>query len=354
MIAAAGYNVKGIELWNKEPNAGCEAVSSDIASWPSIIPAPNFERYMSSNRFKQWRKYIPCMCADPTKQHDGKQDDWWQFSNAIEEFNEHRRDVVLHSLRLVEDESMAAWVPRTTKFGGLPNLSHINRKPEPLGTEFKDIGCAVLGVLLVLEIQRGKEGMKSMTYNSTIGATAGCTLRLAKEALPIVEGETPALIEGDAWFGSVRCAAALAQEGYKCVLQVKQNNGLFPKKFIKDALADAPGGVHIVLQGTYQNVPLIAIGYRYSTRTTLSFVATKSAGSTRPGTPYEMKFNDDFGNVVVREVDRPDMISEFFKHSNTIDKHNQSRQSELALEKRWLTHDPYFRLLTTLIGTADC
>jgi hypothetical protein len=223
-----------------------------------------------------------------------------------------------------------------------------------LGTEFKDIACAILGVLLALEIQRGKDGMKSKEFNSTIGATAGCTVRLAKEAHPVREGEPPALLEADAWFGSVRCASALAQQGYKCVLQVKQNSCLFPKDFIEDALADAPGGVKIILKATYQDVPLVAIGYRYSTRTTLGFVATKTAGSTRAGEPYEMKFNDDFGNVVIHQVERPEVISEFFKCSNTIDKHNQSRQASLALEKRWLTHDPYFHLLTTLIGMANC
>jgi hypothetical protein len=33
-----------------------------------------------------------------------------------------------------------------------------------------------------------------------------------------------------------------------------------------------------------------------------------------------------------------------------IDKYNQVRQSELGLEKRWLTQNPYFRLHTTIIG----
>ena len=32
---------------------------------------------------------------------------------------------------------MSAIVPRTTPTGGLPTISYIMRKPEPLGTEFK-------------------------------------------------------------------------------------------------------------------------------------------------------------------------------------------------------------------------
>jgi hypothetical protein len=35
-----------------------------------------------------------------------------------------------------------------------------------------------------MEIQRGKDGMKTKMFNSTIGATAGCTLRLLLESIP--------------------------------------------------------------------------------------------------------------------------------------------------------------------------
>jgi hypothetical protein len=79
-------------------------------------------------------------------------------------------------------------------------------------------------------------------------------------------------------------------------------------------------------------------------------VATANAGSTRSRKKYEMKYTDDHGNVCVCLVEHPDIISNFFEGSNSIDKHNQSRQFDIALEKTWLTQDPYFRLATTLIG----
>ena len=44
----------------------------------------------------------------------------------------------------------------------------------------------------------------------------------------------------------------------------------------------------------------------------------------------------------------------FFNYSNKIDVHNQKRQSNSKLEKRWLTKDPYFHLFITLVGKADC
>jgi len=71
------------------------------------------------------------------------------------------------------------------------------------------------------------------------------------------------------------------------------------------------------------------------------------------GEPYEMKFTYNFGNVIAREVERPEILSEFFKYSNKIDVNNRKRQSNLKLEKRWLTKNPHFRLFTTLVGKAD-
>jgi hypothetical protein len=69
-----------------------------------------------------------------------------------------------------------------------------------------------------------------------------------------------------------------------------------------------------------------------------------------------MKFPTDHGNVGVRYVDRPDVLSKYFNDSNCVDCHNQVRQFKLALEKKWVTHDPYFRLFMTLLGinVADC
>jgi hypothetical protein len=163
-------------------------------------------------------------------------------------------------------------------------------------------------------------------------------------------------LRADAWFGSVKAAVALAKKGFKAVLQVKTGHGLYPKKFIEDTLKDAPGGVWIVLEAIHEGIPLLAIGYRYSTRTTLFFVTTKDAGSTKKGNPYNMKYTDDWGNIHIREVDRPDVISKFFESSNMVDKHNHLRQSELALEKHWQTQNAFFWLHTTIIGmnVVDC
>ena len=199
--------------------------------------------------------------------------------------------------------------------------------------------------MLWLEIMRGKQGMKSKQHNAELGATTGCTVR-AMEAFPDAIG-----IKGDAYFGSVNTCKELAVRGFEGVVQVKQNTGFYPKPFIEKALKNAPGGVSIVLKGTAPNEQtLIAIGYRYSAKKTLFFCMTANAGSTKPGEPYEMKYTDSFGNVCTRKVERPDVLSKFFKDSNKLDAHNHARQDCLGLEKDWVTQDCYFRLVTTLIG----
>ena len=69
---------------------------------------------------------------------------------------------------------------RTTKSGGLPNLSYIKRKPEPLGTEFKVATDGLSGMMAWLEIQEGKERMPKKDFFIELGATAGCVMRGVK------------------------------------------------------------------------------------------------------------------------------------------------------------------------------
>ena len=113
-----------------------------------------------------------------------------------------------------------------------------------------------------------------------------------------IGNEYPKVIKGDSWFGSVKAAAALAEEGIEAVLQIKTGHSLFPKDFISKMLEGCPGGVHLVLKGRHPNgATLYSLGYRYSSSKTLFFVMTDGAGSTSAGTSYERKFVDVHGNI---------------------------------------------------------
>ena len=128
IIAAAGFNCRGCELWAVDnPEL---AVTLDVKTWRSIIQSPNFGKYMGENRFKEYRKMIPAIWENPMVTET---DPWWNFSQAVEEFNQQCQDKIKSSMWKTEDESMSAWCPQKTKCGGLPNISYVIRKPEPLG-----------------------------------------------------------------------------------------------------------------------------------------------------------------------------------------------------------------------------
>ena len=101
---------------------------------------------------------------------------------------------------------------RTTTTGGLPHLSYIARKPEPLGTEFKNLVDGVTGSMLWLEVQEGKDRMKAKPFQN-MGGTTACVMRGVAACgstfmnLPLLDAEEtvhePRLFFGDSWFGSL-------------------------------------------------------------------------------------------------------------------------------------------------------
>jgi hypothetical protein len=120
---------------------------------------------------------------------------------------------------------------------------------------------------------------------------------------------------------------------------------------MEEKLKEAPGGCWITMKGKPPHgTDLLAIGYKYNIKRVLTFFATSVTRSTKAGTPYDMHVCDSYNNVCIRKVDRPAIVSQFFDYSNCIDSHNHLCQFELALEKRWFTRDPLFRLHTTLTG----
>ena len=153
--------------------------------------------------------------------------------------------------------------------------------------------------------------MKDQKYHKELGATVACKIWAVEGIIQVKEAWT--VLMGDAWFGSVRAAAAAWKRNMDVVYQIKTNYGLFPKQFIEEKLKDASSGMHIVLEGKHpEGANLVVIGYRYNLKVTLYFVITKNTGSIRKGKPYEMKFMDSHSNVHVRLVDKLSIISEFF------------------------------------------
>ena len=120
-------------------------------NWITIEPNADFNRWMVEYRFKEFRQFIPTIYEDASRKQN---DPWWRFSSGVDQFNLNRLKYIVPSNHMTMDELMSAWRPRKTKTGGLPNITHIPRKPESLGTEFKCSACTLSKVMMNLEIQR--------------------------------------------------------------------------------------------------------------------------------------------------------------------------------------------------------
>ena len=76
------------------------------------------------------------------------------------------------------DESMGDIRFCTTPKGDLPHHSYIFRSLEILGTCVNNVACSRLGTMLYLDIQKGKEDMKTSTFQKYIEGNIACIKRL--------------------------------------------------------------------------------------------------------------------------------------------------------------------------------
>jgi hypothetical protein len=349
MVSARVHGRHG-QLWDDE----------DVE--PEGIEQPiNLGHHMLKYRFDEIKKFVPYMWERPELKET---DPWWMCSLMQEQFNENRKRTVMASFQKVLDELMSAFRPQTRKNGDLPNLSWIPRKPEPLGAEFKAICCAITAIMLWIELQRGREGMRASDYAAASGVTAACTMRGARDSKRYVgdddEADPKEVFFGDSWFSSVESVCQLWNR-FNCRYAgiLKTNHSRFPKAWIERTMKDWPAGSHIVLEGEATReggVGLIAIGYKYNSRKSLCFICHKDAGATECTDFYEAKWKDRNGNTESRRVPRPDIMGRYFRVCNRVDMHNHARQSLLALEKHWVTMTGYFRIITTIFGicVTDC
>jgi len=339
LIGASLYSQKGERLWDR-PVVGSKRNFRDNGA--------DFGEYMSLTRFTRLKKVILSPFTDT---EDAAVNPWSKADAMVDAFNLCRaRVMTVLSGFFTVDESMSAYRPRSTKHGNLPSLSHIPRKPEPLGTEFKNLACCVTGIMMKLELQKKADVMHTKEHYRSYGATVACTLRLSDGQ----GDEEDWTIFGDAWFGSLNTTKALMKRRvgksgktyFTGIVKTAHKN--YPKEFLRKKLEDRGAGTHKVLVTKINGVEYLAIGYRYNRRKPIFIITDR--GSLSKGKPYMQRWPDEFGNQRARQVSRFKLITEYFTVNNLIDSHNQTRQKLLALEKSWVTTDGFFRIYTTLVG----
>lgn len=175
LFASQVHGVDG-KLWETK---ACESLKENVDLSPS----------MKKYRFEIMKRHIPFIWG---RQDNKESDPWWRVSKLVNNYNNNRRRTIAASVWKVLDKSMSAYCPQTTAHGNLPNISHIKQKPEPLGTELKVVADAATGILLFLEIQRGKHPMRTKLYSNTTGVTTGYSMQLSEGAKQCGQQKSPA------------------------------------------------------------------------------------------------------------------------------------------------------------------
>jgi hypothetical protein len=124
LIGAAEFAQRGCDLFSVKDSG------EEDEKWPTLCGEPHFEKYMSFYRWKEFKRFFPAINKDESRKES---DPWYELSAAVDEFNSIRRSKIVGSRWISVDETMCSWRPRKTALGGLPNISFIIRKPEPLG-----------------------------------------------------------------------------------------------------------------------------------------------------------------------------------------------------------------------------
>ena len=91
----------------------------------------------------------------------------------------------------------------------------------------------------------------------------------------------------------------------------------------------------------------IAIRYKYNYDKVIYFIATEEAGSTKYIIKYSSNYPDRFSNFSICPLSCTLGVSKLFGSFNLVESHNKSKQSDLVLEKYWVTQCGWLRLCTT-------
>lgn len=298
-------------------------------------------------------------------------DRWYMIRSFIDAFNVRRRKAVIPGQTLVIDESMSAFRQKASgdfNVNGMPHLVKIARKPEGVGAEFKSLADPYTGIIMVLEIQEGRDAMRAKEKCAELGAGAACTWRLTKHW----HGSGRTII-GDSWFGSYKCALALASVGLYCIMMVKTAYRCYPLRYLKNWAAaeerrtdeeglPIPWGNHKVLRHVEPNprggppFEFYALGHR--DRKLKTIISNK--GTTLPGEPMHVErsrivYEDGraINEYYLKTTPRCKMMELLFDDFSVIDIENHRRQGVLRVEKFWLTKSWWVRCFSS-VGIGMC
>ncbi|CAB9515559.1 unknown protein [Seminavis robusta] len=341
LIASCLETENGSDLWKRGPSSGRKEY-------------PDFGQYLPLNYWKAFTCAVG-LCFGPEEYWylDKRDVPWDAIVPAVIGFNKKRQELFWVVL-LMLDESMIGWRPKSTKTGGLPNLTYEPRKPVPLGTMLRNgVECITGCIAMNAERQNFKKYLyadkeeqirqkSSLPGKPDMPAHTAEVLRQVEDAQVVKNG----WCGGDAWFGSVATCVELKKRfGVHSTFIVKNNKAFYPMEVLNAVLkarhGDKPAGHWVVMTTTIAGVDLLAIAYAWSQKGVSYFISSCGEPSE---IKYESKFEDEWGNTGSKLINRPKICHFIYEYLPLIDEHNKQRQNLLALEKCWQTKNPWMRI----------
>jgi len=349
MIAGSLEVDKGVDgLWQRGKSDGWK----DYSNFGRFLPKAYMQVFMSG---------FPFVFCDKKYWGINKRElPWDVIMPFVEEHNEKRKNL-LRVVYLVADESMGVWIPKTSKSGGLPNITYEARKPDPLGTMFRNVVEGKTGIFTAHDIVQDTAGQYQKKWVDAASCLPGQKHVQAHVAQCLRLAETSNIEKGgwfgaDAWFGSVGCCLALHKYlGVHSTFIVKHQTAFFPMKVLKEVLlaryGDRVAGKKVVMKTNIDGCNLFVMAYAWSQKGIAYIVSTCGTTVTHE-VNYYSKFENEYGNVEVKELTRPAIAHMLYEFLPLIDEHNRQRQGILALERKWPTKNCWMRIITTLIGMS--
>ena len=167
--------------------------------------------------------------------------------------------------RKTADEPMSAIRFRTTPKGDFPHYPYIFSKPDPLGTELNNVACSRLGTMLHLEIQKGKEAMKTSNFQNVLGGITAYMKRIAIATKGCGQLTSKDTYFADSWFSSIKTYEEMAAAGVDYCGPAKTSHKGFCLDMLETLTKDWPGGSYLVMKITPifpVEIPLLDIGYK--------------------------------------------------------------------------------------------
>ena len=110
-------------------------------------------------------------------------------------------------------------------------------------------------------------------------------------------------------------------------------------------------GHWVLMKTDISAVPILVLAYAWNQRGVSYTISTCGSIGVHEAT-YLSHFEDDYGNVSSKEINRSKVSYFLYDYLPLIDKHNKQQKNILNTKRNWCTKDCWFWLPTTMFGMS--